>query len=127
MTKMKRKLGTVSVGNYYHDRIFWLDIIKHTFNDTVEYKLNFCIPQPPDNYISPKINTGFIDKQFEGYTMGGGMRYREYYKISLNLDTIDELKFVIDSIIKNPLVGIFKFKLTKDVEHIINEYRIGIL
>jgi hypothetical protein len=125
---MKRHLGRVSIANYF-DKVLWVDIIQ--FPDVIRYKIDFCVNELPDNFDGtkelPKFKIGDKEVRFHSYYINGGIRYSSYYKINLELENEEELKIVIDDMIKNPINGFITFKITKDLETIMNDFKISLL
>ncbi len=128
MKEIRRKLGTINIGNYF-DKILWLHIIPYT-TDSIKYKIYCCVPELPDNFdISkvPKISNGKDGCEIQAWYISGGSRYKSYHKVYLNMYSIEELQVIVGELIKNPVLDIFTFNITIDVENIINELKISVL
>jgi len=128
MKEIRRKLGTVNIGNYF-DKILWVDIIPLT-NDLIRYKIYCCVSELPDGFdISqvPKVSNGFIEKRFHSWFVNGGRNYKTYHKIYMDMDSMEELRVIVGELIKNPILDIFTFNITIDVEKILNELKISVL
>lgn len=128
MKEIRRKLGTVNIGNYF-DRILWVHILPYTI-DSIQYKIYCYVPELPDGFNIdkvPKISIGYFAKEIQSWFIRGGRSYKSYHKIYINAFSIDELRLIVEELKKKPILDIFTFNITIDVENIINELKVGVL
>jgi hypothetical protein len=129
MKEMNRHLGKVTLGKYF-DKVLWVKISPQ-YNFGPDIKINCTVPHLPDKWKEerdlPVFKIGNIERRFNSYYINGGRRWQSYHKLFLTLESMEELKEVVEEMIKNPNKGFFRFKIEKDIEHIINEYKISLL
>jgi hypothetical protein len=131
MKEINRHLGTVSLGKYFN-KVLWVNISER-YSGSPDIRISCTVPNLPDKWNDgndlPQFKFGnpLIERRFDSYYVNGGIRWKSYYKLFINLDSIEELKAVVEEMKLNPNKGFFRFKIKKDIEHIINEYKISLL
>jgi hypothetical protein len=128
MSDIRRHLGKVTLGKYF-DKVLWVNILTNYTLPSI--RICCTVPNLPDKWNEdkdlPRFKIGDIERRFHIYHINGGNRWKSYYKLFINLNSIEELKEVVEEMKLNPNKGFFRFKIEKDIEHIINEYKISLL
>ena len=128
MPEINKHIGKVDIGNYYCNKVLWLRYDSDNYN---KYGIEFCVPELPDKFNTDKDLPSFKCKDgintFWVFRVNGGMRYKSYYKIHINLDNIEDFLSILNEMKINPIQGIFTFRITKSIDEIINEIRLSVL
>jgi hypothetical protein len=129
--RFKRKMGTVSIGDRFNYTLwFKIDEFNNWRTSSIERRISFEFNMDDgvfDGYRKDFGTTKILDKDYHNCLMGGFHGKNFYEKVWIEFENIDEAIQYFNYLSANKSVGIATYNIDKNLDNIINEYKIMIL